>query len=469
MRRIAVLSLLTFVAVLLDISPVPAKERPPGEEYRNTKVLVVNDFKAVNKVGAKAIVTGFVQPGYRFSEAILVTPDGDASVVDDVKIDDSAFKVTLRLARGKGIYRLELTGTTDKDRTHSGARILLFAGVPEDHADEPLPEDVLPDKRLPGEALAVDLFRRVNAHRKSLRLKPLKWQEPLAQAARKHAQECLTRGKLDHKFPGVGTLAERVTAEYGWQRMSYKRPGNPPSRDKQAKSHLATLLDARKGLEPILHRWRRFSAFCLPMTSELMTHAACGIARAKHGSCYVVFVFAQINGTQIDKLSRGMQAAAVREVTSGITTDEERPVRLRELGLWLDKTAATHAKKHARSKDAALRGAALDVQLLLEPDDTRAMLEKGLDAAGREYAAAAGGTRPGNRHLKLLQAARHLRYAPDLLDRAATVEALRAKAALAALVRARSLPESEAVEAALVQLRKDYPGTPAAIEAAAGK
>lgn len=450
-------------ALLLVASPPTYAEKSADEEYRNTKVMVLEPFERAHGYPGKVTLKGRMQEGYQFSEALLVRADGSAIIVEGVETKGARFEATLKLARGRGIYRVALTGTTGRDRTHHGARILLFAGVPEDHPDEPPPKDVKPDKRIPADVLAADLFRRVNAHRKKVGVKSLEWQEPIAQAARLHAIECVKRKKLDHKFPEVGTVAWRVGETHGFDRVIYRRPRGKPSRGARAKSYLATVLDARRGLQPILHRWKRFAAFCVPMTSELMTHGACGIARTKGGSVYIVFVFAQINGTRIKKLTEAAQSAAVREVESKLTLDEERPAFMRALGLWMSKASRKLAAKYAKSEDVAIRAAALDMQLLEEPEDTRIVIEKGLDAAGREYAAYTAGASVPNRSLPLLLAAQRLQYAPDLRDRAGKVEKVREAAAKKALAAVLAAPTAGGeLLPALKQVIADWPETAAA-------
>lgn len=407
-----------------------------------------------------------MQAGYRFAEAVLVRPDGSAVVVPDVELEAARFTIRLKLARGRGIYRLAITGSTKGNRTHNGLRVWLYAGVPDGHPDEPPPEDVKPDPRLPGEVLAVDLFRRVNAHRETIGEKPLAWHEPLAQAARLHAAECVKRKKVDHSFPGVGTVAWRAQDLFGFPRLVYTRPPGKPVRGPAPPSYIATLLDARRGIEPLLHRWQRIASFCLPMTSDRMTHAACGIGRTPQGSVYVVFVLAQLNGPQIERLTEAAHAAAVREAESRLTLDEERPQRLRELGLWLSRKARKLAKRYAKADDPALCAAALDALLLADPEATRAQITSGLASAARAYAAVEPGARPANRDLPMLRAAALLTYAPDLADRAGEVEARRREAAGRALAHVlETETEPAGLERALRGIVRDWPGTPAATEA----
>jgi uncharacterized protein YkwD len=55
------------------------------------------------------------------------------------------------------------------------------------------------------------LFESVNHVRKSNGLHALKWDDNLAAAARKHAQEMAKRGAVEHTFPGEPSLPSRAT------------------------------------------------------------------------------------------------------------------------------------------------------------------------------------------------------------------------------------------------------------------
>ena len=57
-----------------------------------------------------------------------------------------------------------------------------------------------------------ELFRMINRDREQQRLPPLQWNEWLAQAARKHAEEMARRARLSHQFPGEPGLGDRITA-----------------------------------------------------------------------------------------------------------------------------------------------------------------------------------------------------------------------------------------------------------------
>jgi uncharacterized protein YkwD len=54
------------------------------------------------------------------------------------------------------------------------------------------------------------LFEAVNHERKARGLHPLKWDEALATAARKHAREMANRRAVEHNFPGEPTLPSRA-------------------------------------------------------------------------------------------------------------------------------------------------------------------------------------------------------------------------------------------------------------------
>jgi hypothetical protein len=458
------LALLALLALLLLASPALA-ERGEHEEFRNEKVLRLEAFEAQHGYPAKARLRGRTMAGYRFSEALLVRPDGSAVPLDEVELDESRqdFVVTCRLDRGKGIYRLDLTARTGK-RTHTGARVLLFAGVPTDHPDEPPPEDVKPDLRLPGVVIAGDLFERVNGHRERLGLKRVEWFEPLAVVLREHAADCVALGKLDHSVNGEGTVVDRLASRYGWTPLAYYRPNTPPSRRPDAKSCFPTMVEARRGIEPVLHRWQRFASFCVPMTSPLVTHGACAVARTSGGSCYIVFTFAQVNGIDIPRDAKDMAKRARDAVRHA--GDEDRPARLRALGSWRDKTAVREARKHLRAKDAALRGAAHDVLLLSDPKGQAREIERSIRRIREafERLVEAPGRPKAADHLEL-GGIRALTYAPRLLDLASEAETVRARAAEAAWA---SLPTTgEARSEALRRLAADWPATQAARRAAA--
>jgi uncharacterized protein YkwD len=55
------------------------------------------------------------------------------------------------------------------------------------------------------------LYEAVNHERKAHRLGTLKWDQGLAIAARKHAQEMAKRRAIEHKFPGEPSLPSRAT------------------------------------------------------------------------------------------------------------------------------------------------------------------------------------------------------------------------------------------------------------------
>ena len=57
-----------------------------------------------------------------------------------------------------------------------------------------------------------ELFRMTNRDREQAGVPELQWNEWLAQAARKHAEEMARRGQLSHQFPGEPALVDRITA-----------------------------------------------------------------------------------------------------------------------------------------------------------------------------------------------------------------------------------------------------------------
>lgn len=57
-----------------------------------------------------------------------------------------------------------------------------------------------------------ELFRMINHERAQAGVPELQWNEWLAQAARKHAEEMASRGQLSHQFPGEPGLRDRIAA-----------------------------------------------------------------------------------------------------------------------------------------------------------------------------------------------------------------------------------------------------------------
>jgi uncharacterized protein YkwD len=57
-----------------------------------------------------------------------------------------------------------------------------------------------------------ELFRMINHERAQAGVVELQWNEWLAQAARKHAEEMARRGQLSHQFPGEPGLRDRLAA-----------------------------------------------------------------------------------------------------------------------------------------------------------------------------------------------------------------------------------------------------------------
>ena len=64
-----------------------------------------------------------------------------------------------------------------------------------------------------------DLLTAVNQARRSQGLAPLRWDEPLAQAARRHAAVMAEHGSAQHAFDGESSLSARVKqvgAHFSW-------------------------------------------------------------------------------------------------------------------------------------------------------------------------------------------------------------------------------------------------------------
>ncbi len=57
-----------------------------------------------------------------------------------------------------------------------------------------------------------ELFRMINRDRTEAGLPELEWNEWLAQAARRHAEEMARRGQLSHQFPGEPRMRDRIAA-----------------------------------------------------------------------------------------------------------------------------------------------------------------------------------------------------------------------------------------------------------------
>ena len=57
-----------------------------------------------------------------------------------------------------------------------------------------------------------ELFRMINRDRTAAGLPELQWNEWLAQAAHKHAEEMASRDRLSHQFPGEAGLRDRIAA-----------------------------------------------------------------------------------------------------------------------------------------------------------------------------------------------------------------------------------------------------------------
>lgn len=63
----------------------------------------------------------------------------------------------------------------------------------------------------PPSAAERQLFDEANRARKAQGLPPLKWDESLAAAARRHAAEMASHGTISHQFPGEPSMPGRAT------------------------------------------------------------------------------------------------------------------------------------------------------------------------------------------------------------------------------------------------------------------
>ena len=286
------------------------------------------------------------------------------------------FEMRLAFGRGRGIYRLEVTAVASGNRTHSAARVRFFAGVPADFEEPPLPADDPPDEVVNVDMLQARCFAAMNAHRMGARLKHLPWLEPLARACVQHARDCVAEGKIDHRVNRKGNVADRFKSAYGLERVAYARPprSHRQTNEPTAQTYMSVAVGSASSMEHLIGKWGRQAAFCLPMTSELMTHAACGVARKRDGRWYVVFAFAQINGVAVPK-AMDVVFGADRQAYKDARGDE-RPPALRRLGAWRRKRSTSELKKRTRDRDLALRVAAWDGLLLVDELRTRADLRK---------------------------------------------------------------------------------------------
>jgi uncharacterized protein YkwD len=94
------------------------------------------------------------------------------------------------------------------------------------------------------------LFQSVNRDRKAHNQSPLRWDESLATAARKHAHEMAKRGAVEHTFPGEPSLparANKAGARFISISENVVRAANAKSAHSEfmnSPNHKANILDA---------------------------------------------------------------------------------------------------------------------------------------------------------------------------------------------------------------------------------
>jgi uncharacterized protein YkwD len=94
------------------------------------------------------------------------------------------------------------------------------------------------------------LFESVNRDRKTQRLPALKWDEALATAARKHAEEMARENSVAHTLPGEPSLPGRATkagAHFGWLSENVIHATSASAAEAQfmkSSNHRANILDS---------------------------------------------------------------------------------------------------------------------------------------------------------------------------------------------------------------------------------
>jgi hypothetical protein len=125
-----------------------------------------------------------------------------------------------------------------------------------------------------------------------------------------------------------------------------------------------------RSLAPILYRWQRFAAFCLPMTSERMTHAACAVGRSRDGFLYLVFAYAQLNDPGILDRIEASHAAVLKRARAWRTAPvEEAAATVLDVGRWRRKEDRGERRRHLESDDPLLRAAAWDAEVLFDEEE----------------------------------------------------------------------------------------------------
>ena len=125
-----------------------------------------------------------------------------------------------------------------------------------------------------------DLFASVNQARRAQGLQPLRWNDSLAVAARRHAEIMAERGTAQHAFEGEPSLSARVKlagAHFSWLSENVTQGPTPDFIHGQfmhSPSHRANILDTDMdsiGVGVVEHNGQLFAAedFCqIKATSE---------------------------------------------------------------------------------------------------------------------------------------------------------------------------------------------------------
>ena len=157
--------------------------------------------------GGPTQLKGRLLGGFERPSAFVTTPDGHANPLP-LFGDAKRFSGTFRCGAAKGRYQLEITG---EDRFGSTvlANFPIACGVPA--------ATTLSAPRHAEEAPIVDasqaeaaLLTLVNADRAKAGLRPLVADPRLADVARAHCRDMLTRGFVGHVSPTTGSAADRV-------------------------------------------------------------------------------------------------------------------------------------------------------------------------------------------------------------------------------------------------------------------
>src|SRR5689334_6335404 len=94
------------------------------------------------------------------------------------------------------------------------------------------------------------LFEAANRERRAAGLPPLKWNEPLATAARAHAKEMARQNTVSHRLPGEAALpgrAAKAGAHFSWLSeniVQSRDAAGAHSQFMKSAAHKANLLDA---------------------------------------------------------------------------------------------------------------------------------------------------------------------------------------------------------------------------------